>query len=275
MTTATLQTETAGSWRMHKPGTHGAGRSTRRPLRAAGDPHGDAGGGPGDDAAQVADVARAAALGKRRRLAHDLHDSVTQTLTGLQLTAQAVADLWDTQPVQARAALDTICHLAAGATTELRALLLDLHDAVLEQQGLVAALEAYGAVVRQRSGLQVELPGGEAGCDEREGTPGPGERLPRAHETALYYVAREALANVVKHARATRATVTLVWDQRVRICVEDDGLGFGAPIPAFAYGLRSMRERVAVLGGRLQLDNRPSGGARVVAALPIPDTTER
>src|SRR6266516_3764594 len=107
---------------------------------------------PGGGVAQVADVARAAARAERRRLARDLHDSVTQTLIGLQLTAQAVADLWDTQPAQARAALDTIRHLAAGAATEMRALLLDLHDAVLEQQGLVAALEAYCAVVRQRSG---------------------------------------------------------------------------------------------------------------------------
>src|SRR5438876_6521376 len=137
MTTATLETETAGRWRVHQPDTHGAGRRTRRPLRADVDPHGDAAGGPGDDAAQMADVACAAARAERRRLARDLHDSVTQTLIGLQLTAQAAADLWDTQPVQARAALDTIRHLASEASTEMRALLLDLHDAVLEQQGLV------------------------------------------------------------------------------------------------------------------------------------------
>src|SRR5207302_1185546 len=124
------------------------GRSTGRPLSAQGDPHRDAAGGPGDDTAQVADVACAAARAERRRLARDLHDSVTQTLIGLQLTAQAAADLWDTQPVQARAALDTIRHLAAAATTELRALLVDLHDAVLQRHGLVGALEAHGAVVR-------------------------------------------------------------------------------------------------------------------------------
>ena len=145
---------------------------------------------------------------------------------------------------------------------------------MLQQQGLVGALEAYCAVVRQRSGLQVELRGGEAICGGRAETPGPGRRLPAAHEEALYRIVREALANVVKHARATGATITLVRDATVRVCVEDDGVGFGTPAPAFAYGLAGMRDRVTALGGRLHLDNRPSGGARVVAELPLPDDTD-
>src|SRR5438105_5016141 len=107
----------------------------------------------------------------------------------------------------------------------------------------------------------------------RAGPPGPHGRLPRAHEEALYYLVREALANVVKHARATRATVTLLRDATVRLTVEDDGVGFGAPVPAFAFGLAGMRERVAALGGRLQLETRPGGGARVVAELPLPAAT--
>src|SRR5438105_12880569 len=112
---------------------------------------------------QAADAARAAALAERRRLARELHDSVTQTLISLHLTAQAAAELWDTQPAQARAALDTIRHLATGATTEMRALLVDLHDPVLEQHGLVAALEVQCAVVRERSGLQDDLHAGPPG----------------------------------------------------------------------------------------------------------------
>ena len=86
---------------------------------------------------------------------------------------------------------------------------------------------------------------------------------------------QEALANVVKHARATSAAVTLVRDATVRLTVEDDGVGFGAPVEAFAYGLAGMRERVAALGGVLHLDNRPAGGARVVAELPVPEATDR
>src|SRR5438309_3860859 len=125
-----------------------------------------------DCAEEAADAALTAALAERRRLARDLHDSVTQTLISLHLSAQAAADLWDSQPAQARAALDSVRHLATAATTEMRALLLDLHDAVLERQGLVAALEAYSAVVRQRSGLQVEVCVDEAGCGARGGKQG-------------------------------------------------------------------------------------------------------
>jgi signal transduction histidine kinase len=224
---------------------------------------------------EVAAAARAAAQAERGRLARDLHDSVTQTLISLQLSAQAAADLWDTQPAQARTALDVVRHLATGATSELRALLVDLHDAVLAQQGLVSALEAQCAVVRQHSGLHVELCAAPAGSAGPAGPGEPGALLPPEHEEALYYVAREALANVVKHARATSATITLERAATVRLVVADDGVGFGAPAAAFTYGLAGMRERVGVLGGTLHLDNRPGGGARVVAELPLPDTQER
>jgi hypothetical protein len=210
----------------------------------------------------------AAARAERQRLARDLHDSVSQTLISLHLSAQAAADLWDAQPAQAREALEFVRHLTTGAITEMRAVLADLRDAVLERQGLVAALEAHGAVVRQRSGLQVELRLGEA----HPGA-GPAAPLPAAYEVALYRLVQEALANVVKHARATRATVTLERDTTVRLVVEDDGIGFGAPTAAFSYGLAGMRERVAALGGRLSLENRTGGGARVVADLPVPAAT--
>src|SRR6266849_5906026 len=127
----------------------------------------DTGPVPGDCAEQAAGAARTAARAERQRLARDLHDSVTQTLISLQLTAQAAADLWDTQPAQARAALDTVRHLATGATTEMRALLVDLHEAALQERDLVGALEAHSAVVRQRSGLQVEVRVEEAGAGDR------------------------------------------------------------------------------------------------------------
>src|SRR2546430_17451348 len=99
---------------------------------------GDAGAVTMNCAERAADAARTAARAERHRLARDLHDSVTQTLVSLHLSAQAAADLWETQPEQARTTLDTIRALATGATTEMRALLVDLHDAGLQQQGPVA-----------------------------------------------------------------------------------------------------------------------------------------
>jgi signal transduction histidine kinase len=228
-------------------------------------------------AEQIAAAAHTAARAERQRIARDLHDSVTQTLISLHLSAQAAADLWTTEPARAREALATVCHLATGAATEMRALLVDLHDSVLEQRGLVAALEAHCAVVRQRSGLEVELRVVEASTVACAGRPGPRLPLPAEYEVALYRLVQEALANVVKHARASRATVTLALcgDTTVRVSVEDDGIGFGAAAPAFAYGLAGMRARVAALGGTLHLDNQPGGGARVVAEVPRPDVVDR
>jgi hypothetical protein len=221
----------------------------------------DAGPVPGDWAEQVAGEALPFALGGRARCARELHDSVSQTLIGLQLTAQAAADLWECQPAQARAALETVRALAAGAATELRAVLLDLHDAVLERQVLVTALEAYCAVVRERSrpardaarrragprhsgrdvGAEQAAARGARGGGLSPGAGGPGQRG--------------------QVRRATHARVTLVLDSTLRVWVEDDGVGFGAPASAFSYGLVGMRERAEAVGGLLRLDNGPAGGA--------------
>jgi hypothetical protein len=78
---------------------------------------------------------RPVVVAERHRPALDLHDSVCQTLVGLQITAKAAVKLWDTQTARARAALETVRSLAAGAAAELRAVLLDLHDPVRERQG--------------------------------------------------------------------------------------------------------------------------------------------
>jgi signal transduction histidine kinase len=147
-----------------------------------------AGPAPGDGAAVRAE---------RQRFARDLHDSVTQTLIGLQLSAQAALDCWESQPERARAAVETIQRLARGASVEMRALLFDLRDDTLRRDGLAGALDQHAALVRRQSGLQVALRVGAAGAEA-------GARLPAAHEEALYRLAQEALANVVKHARYPR-----------------------------------------------------------------------
>jgi signal transduction histidine kinase len=143
------------------------------------------------------------------------------------------------------------------ASSEMRTLLLDMHDALLERR-------RYGPTAPW--------------CATPAGRPAPGggahpgaEGLPATYQEALYRLAPEDLDNAVSHARASRATVMLDRGRTVRLQVEDDGVRFGVPTPAFAYGLAGMRECVVALGGRLQLDNGPSGGDHVVAKLPLPD----
>jgi signal transduction histidine kinase len=200
-----------------------------------------------------------AAREERQRIARDLHDSVTQTLFGLQAVAQAALDFWDTQPTQARAAVETILHLARGASVEMRTLLFDLRDEALQHAGLAGALEQHVAMLRHQCGLAVDV------------EVAPALRLPPPHAEALYRIVQEALANVVKHARARRAGITIALrDGRVSVRVEDDGVGFPTEGPAVdAFGLRGMRERVRALGGTVRVGNRSTGGAYVSADLPL------
>ena len=203
-----------------------------------------------------------ATLDERRRIARDLHDSVSQSLVGLQLVAQAALDAWETRPQQAHAAVETLQHLARGASVELRTLLFELREEVLQDEGLAGALEQHVAMIRRQSGLAVDL----------EVAPDLCVAAPQAE--ALYRIAQEALANVVKHARARRAGVTLAaragW---VGVRIDDDGVGFPPEAregpPGDALGLRGMRERVQALGGTLWIGNGRTGGAYVQAELPV------
>jgi signal transduction histidine kinase len=200
-----------------------------------------------------------AAREERQRIARDLHDSVTQTLFGLQAVAQAALDFWETQPAQARVAVETILHLARGASVEMRTLLCELRDEALQNAGLAGALEKHIAMLRHQSGLAVDL------------EVAPDLRLPPQHAEVLYRIVQEALANVVKHARARRAGIVVARREGgVGVRIEDDGVGFPAEGTAVdAFGLRGMHERVRALGGMVQIGNRSTGGAYVCADLPV------
>jgi signal transduction histidine kinase len=196
---------------------------------------------------------------ERQRIARDLHDSVTQTLFGLQAVAQAALDFWETQPAQARAAVETILYLARAASVEIRTLLFELRDEALQKEGLAGVLEKHVAMLRHQSGLAVDL------------EVAPDLRLPGQHAETLCRIVQEALANVVKHARARRAGIVVApREGGVGVRIEDDGVGFPAEGTAVdAFGLRGMRERVRALGGTVEVGNRSTGGAYVCADLPL------
>ena len=127
----------------------------------------------------------------------------------------------------------------------------------LDDYGLVAALRIYAAEFSKRFGTGVSVSGDD-----------PALRLPLPAETALFRIAQEALNNVAKHARATRATVHAgVQDGTLRIRVQDDGTG-GAR--ADGHGLVGLADRLAVLGGRLVVENPVGGGTLVAADIPLP-----
>jgi len=207
---------------------------------------------------QIAVAVENARLHERARLSRELHDSVSQSLFSLTLAVQTVREhLTDDLPLVEQA-LQLADELARGAQAEMRMLLFELHSTALQQEGLAAALEKQAEVLRQRTGLEVEV--------QVEGT----ARLATEQEEALYRIAQEALANVVKHAHARRATVLLHFDGASSgVESNDDGRGFTwHESLSGSYGLRTMRERAERLGGMLEIDTRLEGGTRVRARLP-------
>ena len=200
---------------------------------------------------------------ERQRIARDLHDSVSQSLFSTTLhvrTAQRALELEQldaTGPVGEE--LSEIGQLTRGALAEMRALILELRPGALAEEGLVAALTKQAAALSAREGLTIDVDGPDAGL-----------ALELEVEEQLYRLGQEALANVVKHARASRAAVRIAADDDiVMIEVHDDGRGFDpAAVGPDHFGLRSMRGRVADLGGRLEITSTPGQGTVLRVEVP-------
>jgi len=192
---------------------------------------------------------------ERKRLARELHDSVTQTLFSILLTAEAAASLVASDPDRARAELDQLQALTQAAMDEMRSLIFELRPAELETDGLAGALRKHVDVLRRLHPQRIEL---ELNGDTR---------LPPELERGLLRIAQEALANALRHAGASRVDVELRANgSRIEVSVADDGCGF-EPEEAAArsrrLGLTSMRERAEALGGRLSIDSEPGRGTTV------------
>lgn len=194
-----------------------------------------------------------AVAAERSRLARDLHDAVTQTLFSASLIAEVLPRLWERNPEEARRRLQELRQLTRGALAEMRMLLLELRPAALVETWLGDLLRQLGEAVTGRARLQVEL------VVEGQRT------LPPEVQVTLYRIAQEALNNVVKHADASQAGITLRCQPgRVELCVRDDGQGFDpAGVSPEHLGLGIMRERAEAIGAELNIESQPGEGARV------------
>jgi signal transduction histidine kinase len=192
---------------------------------------------------------------ERSRWARELHD---ETLQGLAALGVLLASGLRTGGAALEQAAQQATEQLATEIASLRALITELRPAALDQLGLVAALEGLGRRAADVEGLEVGL---DVHVYENA--------LDRELKTALYRVVQEALTNVAKHARAARVNVAV--EQRpgeVRVRVADDGRGFDAAEPAQGYGLAGMRERAALMGGRLEVESS-SAGTSVTATFPL------
>jgi signal transduction histidine kinase len=209
----------------------------------------------------AAQVEALTAAEERNRLARELHDSVTQTIFSLTLTAQAARMLLDQDVVRAAAQLDRVQELARDALAEMRSLIQQLHPKTVAELGLVPALHGHLAERQERDGLNAVL-----------GVHGE-KRLPVEVEEALFRIIQEALNNVVKHAGTGQAEVSLGLEgDPIWVTVTDQGAGFdptGISSEPSHLGLTGMRERVQALGGSLDIASQPGAGTSIRVEIPL------
>jgi signal transduction histidine kinase len=196
-----------------------------------------------------------AAAGERDRLARELHDSVTQSLYSVRLYAEAVrAALAAGKMPAADKNLDQLISIARDGMSDLRLLIFELSPPVLEELGLLGALQKRLEMVESRAGIHSEF--------HVDGEPD----LPQDIETQLYWVVYEALSNVLKHAQAQHVSLHFDFsDGRSVVILHDDGVGFDSAALSGreSSGLKNINERVEMIGGKIQIESRPGEGTMI------------
>ncbi|MFD3522053.1 GAF domain-containing sensor histidine kinase [Streptomyces sp. NPDC058653] len=197
---------------------------------------------------------------ERSRLAHELHDAVSQKLFSLRLTAQAVSSLIDRDPARAKGELQQVADLAAEAADELRAAVVELRPAALDEDGLVHTLRTQIQVLDRAHSAHVTFDS----CGVRA--------LPASQEEAMLRVAQEALHNALRHSGAERVDVTIARrGQGAVLSITDNGKGFEPRAVRRAgrhLGLVSMRDRSSGVGGRLTVQSAPGQGTTIEMEVP-------
>jgi signal transduction histidine kinase len=221
--------------------------------------------------AQLVEQAReAGVLDERQRLAREIHDTLAQGLTGVITQVEAAMQASD-RPTERQRHLDNAARLARESLGEARRSVQALGPAALEDERLPEAIAGVAERWSALSEVPVQL-----------ATTGTVQRLHPEIEITVLRVAQEALANVARHAHASRVGVTLSYmGDLVTLDVRDDGVGFLTPPgtngrdggngadPSMGYGLTAMRQRVERLGGRLAVESEPGRGTAVSASIPV------
>ena len=206
-----------------------------------------------DNAHLYAQARDMAVTEERGRLAHELHDSVTQNLYTVATISRTLPRLWETHPEEIRPALDDMQRLTTGALAEMRTLLLELRPAALLETRLGELLEQLADAVKGRTRFDIT-------------TTVSGDRtFPPEVQFGLYRIAQEALNNVVKHTDASHVIVGLYCKgDRAVLRVSDNGTGFDPErVPPGRLGITAMHERAAVIKADLNVTSRPDVGTEV------------
>ncbi len=198
---------------------------------------------------------------ERRAISRELHDEVGQSLSALLLDVENLTEM-STENGVFRHGLQKIKALAENCVNEVRNMALLLRPSMLDDLGLVPALEWQAREVSKRTGMLVDT------VEENVS-----DNLPEEHKTCVYRIVQEALNNSSKHAYAKNARVTVRQEpNHLRVSIEDDGKGFD-PSRVRGLGLVGMNERVSQLGGVLKVDSDPTRGTCLRVDLPLPSAS--
>lgn len=197
-----------------------------------------------------------------KRIAHMLHDDATQLLAAVHI---ALADLADEIPPELGDRIQEIRGHLDQVEAQLRDLSHDLRPTLLDDLGLLPALEFLAQGIAKRTGLAIVVEGSTAG------------RLPPSIETALYRIVQEGLVNATRHARAGHAMVQMTRElQSLRCAIRDNGIGFDVQAMLtgknpHSLGLVAIRERLNALGGTLQINSSAQRGTELLVTIPLED----
>lgn len=195
---------------------------------------------------------------ERRALARELHDAVGQSLSAVLMELRNLGAVLPPGTGEPRRHADTIRRLVEGAVEMVRNMALMLRPSMLDDLGLVPALEWQAREVSRRTGMSVTVTAADLPDD-----------LPDEHRTAVYRMAQEALANAARHAQARSVTIKLALaGSKLRLDVRDDGRGFDAA-RGRGMGLLGIQERAANLGGALTVESAPARGTLLTVTLPL------
>jgi signal transduction histidine kinase len=191
---------------------------------------------------------------ERRRLERNIHDGAQQQLVALAVKANLAGALVGKDPNREREIIAQLKAEATEALENLRDLARGIYPPLLADQGLTAALSAQA----RKAALPVEVAANGIG------------RYPQDAEAAVYFCILEALQNVAKYAKASRALIRLSGDEsRIEFSVEDDGIGFNARMAEPGLGLTNMDDRISALGGTLEVRSQPGAGTTIAGSIPV------
>jgi len=196
---------------------------------------------------------------ERRRLSHELHDELNQKLVLLELNLETIERSAEKKSPEFFEGLKSVHNGVSELSEDLRRIAYQLHPSILDDLGLVPALEAYCAEFSARENIQVRF--------SHRDIP---DNLPSPVGLALYRVVQESLRNVAKHSGAKRASVTLTYARgALHLTIRDTGAGFVVEDVDSGLGMVGMRERMGYIGGAVEWKTKPGDGTQVIATAPL------